>query len=76
MTRTIDSMKIDRASNLYLTGPGGMWILSPEGKHLGTVRGPEQHHNLVWGDDDGKTLYMTALTSVYPMRLKIEGIRP
>jgi gluconolactonase len=56
MTRTIDSMKIDRASNLYLTGPGGMWILSPEGKHLGTVRGPEQPHNLAWGDDDGKTL--------------------
>jgi gluconolactonase len=72
----IDGMKIDRAGNLYVTGPGGVWILSPEGKHLGTIRGPEQPHNLAWGDGDGKTLYMTALTSVYRMRLQIEGIRP
>lgn len=72
----IDGMKVDRAGNLYITGPGGVWILSAQGKHLGTLRGPEQPHNLAWGDDDGKTLYMTALTSIYRMRLKVEGIRP
>jgi gluconolactonase len=72
----IDGMKIDRAGNLYVTGPGGIWILSPEGEHLGTIKGPEQPHNLAWGDDDGKTLYVTALTSIYRIRLKIEGIRP
>ncbi len=72
----IDGMKIDRAGNLYVTGPGGVWILSPEGKHLGTIRGPEQPHNLAWGDDDGMTLYITALTSIYRMRLNVEGIRP
>ena len=72
----IDGMKIDRAGNLYVTGPGGAWILSADGKHLGTIKGPEQPHNLAWGDDDGKTLYMTALTSIYRMRLKVEGIRP
>lgn len=72
----IDGMKIDRAGNLYVTGPGGVWVLSAEGKHLGTIREPEQPHNLAWGDDDGRTLYITALTSVYRMRLKVEGIRP
>ncbi len=72
----IDGMKVDRAGNLYVTGPGGAWILSADGKHLGTIKGPEQPHNLAWGDDDGKTLYMTALTSIYRMRLKVEGIRP
>jgi len=72
----IDGMKIDRAGNLYVTGPGGVWVLSASGKHLGTIKGPEQPHNLAWGDDDGKMLYMTALTSVYRMRMNIEGIRP
>jgi gluconolactonase len=72
----IDGMKIDRARNLYVTGPGGVWILSPDNKHLGTIKGPEQPHNLAWGDEDGKTLYMTALTSIYRIRLNVEGIRP
>ena len=72
----IDGMKIDRAGDLYVTGPGGIWILSPAGNHLGRIRGPEQPHNLAWGDDDGRTLYITALTSIYRIRLKVEGIRP
>lgn len=72
----IDGMKIDRAGNLYVTGPGGIWILSAAGKHLGTIKGPEQAHNLAWGDEDGRTLYMAALTSIYRLRLNVEGIRP
>ena len=72
----IDGMKIDRSGNLYVTGPGGIWILSAAGKHLGTIKGPEQAHNLAWGDLDGKTLYMAALTSIYRLRLNVEGIRP
>ncbi len=72
----IDGMKIDRAGNLYITGPGGIWILSVAGKHLGTIKGPEQPHNLAWGDADGKTLYVTALTSIYRLRLNVEGTRP
>jgi gluconolactonase len=72
----IDGMKVDREGNLYVCGPGGVWVLSPEGVHLGTLRLPEAPHNLAWGDADGRTLYVTALTSVYRLRLAIPGIRP
>ena len=51
-------------------------MISPRGKHLGTLRLPEAPHNLAWGDADGRTLYVTALTSVYRIRLQIPGIRP
>ncbi len=72
----IDGMKIDHAGNLYVCGPGGIWVLSPEGEHLGTLKIPESPHNLAWGDEDGRTLYITALTSVYRLRLENPGIRP
>jgi gluconolactonase len=72
----IDGVKVDLAGNVYVCGPGGIWILSPAGKHLGTIKLPEAPHNLAWGDADGRTLYMTALTGVYRMRLNIPGVRP
>jgi gluconolactonase len=72
----IDGLKVDQAGNVYACGPGGIWVISPEGKHLGTIRLPEAPHNLAWGDSDGRTLYVTALTSVYRIRLRIPGIRP
>ena len=72
----IDGIKVDSVGNLYVCGPGGIWLLSPDGEHLGTLRLPESPHNLAWGDDDGRTLYITALTSVYRIRLAIPGIRP
>ncbi len=72
----IDGLKVDRDGNLYVCGPGGIWILSGAGEHLGTLRLPEAPHNLAWGDADGRTLYVTALTSVYRIRLEIPGIRP
>jgi gluconolactonase len=72
----IDGIKVDRLGNLYVSGPGGLWILSPEGKHLGTLRGPEHPHNLAWGDADGKTLYLAAQTGLYRMRMNTPGIRP
>ena len=72
----IDGLKVDQAGNVYACGPGGIWIISPEGEHLGTLRLPEAPHNLAWGDDDGRTLYITALTCVYRIRLQIPGIRP
>jgi gluconolactonase len=72
----IDGVKVDQRGNVYVCGPGGVWILSPEGKRLGLIQGPENAHNLAWGDDDGRTLYMTALTGIYRMRLSIPGVRP
>lgn len=72
----LDGLKVDQHGNLYVSGPGGVWILSPAGHHLGTFTGPEHPHNLAWGDDDGKTLYLTAQTSVYRIRLTIPGMRP
>jgi gluconolactonase len=71
-----DGMKVDQKGNVYCTGPGGFWIMSPEGRHLGTVRMPELPANFAFGDADGKTLYLTARTGLYRMRLKIPGIRP
>ena len=72
----LDGMKVDQNGNLYVSGPGGLWIISAEGKHLGTIIGPEHPHNFAWGDDDGKTLYLCARTGLYRIRLNIAGVRP
>jgi gluconolactonase len=72
----IDGVKVDVEGNLYVCGPGGIWVLSAAGEHLGTLRLPDAPHNLAWGDEDGRTLYVTAETSVYRVRLGIPGIRP
>jgi gluconolactonase len=72
----LDGMKVDQKGNLYVSGPGGLWIISPDGKHLGTVIAPKHPHNMAWGDDDGKTLYLCAQSGLYKMHLNIPGIRP
>jgi len=72
----IDGIKVDAKGNLYVSGPGGLWVLSPEGKHLGTIIGPKHPHNMAWGDGDGKTLYLCAQSGLYKMRLGVEGVRP
>jgi gluconolactonase len=71
----IDGLKVDLDGNLYVCGPGGIWVLSPDGEHLGTLRLPEAPHNLAWGGD-GHDLYITALTSVYRLRLETKGATP
>lgn len=71
-----DGMKVDQKGNVYCTGPGGVWIISPDGKHVGTIRLPEQPANLAFGDADSKTIYFTARKSLYRIRVKIPGIRP
>lgn len=72
----LDGLKIDQQGNLYVSGPGGVWIISAEGKHLGMIESPELPANFAWGDEDGKTLYMTARTGLYRIRLNVPGIRP
>jgi len=71
-----DGLKVDRRGNVYGTGPGGIWIISPAGKALGRIRVPETPANCAWGDADGKTLYITAVTGLYRIRLAVEGVRP
>ena len=68
-----DGLKLDKAGNLYCTGQGGVWIFAPEGKHLGTIQPREVPANVAWGDD-GQTLYMTARTGLYRIRLTAEGM--
>ena len=71
-----DGMKVDKNGNVYGAGPGGVWILSPAGKHLGTIQPSEVPANCAFGDKDGKTLYITARKGLYRIRLNVEGIRP
>lgn len=71
-----DGMKVDQQGNLYSAGPGGVYIFSPEGKHLGTVHLPEKVGNLAWGDQEAKALYITASTSVYRIKTIVAGVRP
>ena len=70
-----DGLKVDLEGNVYSTGPGGVWILSPDGKLLGKISVPETATNLAWGESDRKTLYITGSTSLYRIRLKIAGVR-
>jgi gluconolactonase len=71
-----DGMKLDVNGNMFVTGPKGIWVWTPEGKHIGTIVIPEQPANLTWGDPDYGTLYITATTSVYKLRTKTHGFVP
>lgn len=68
-----DGMKVDSQGNLYCAGPAGIWIFSPEGKHLGTIKPGETPANCNWGGADRRTLYITAETGLYRVRLAVEG---
>jgi gluconolactonase len=61
----IDGLAVDRDGRIYVCGPGGLWVLSPEGERLGRIVLREAPHNLAWGDG---ALYVTAMTSVYRLR--------
>ena len=69
-----DGMRVDTKGNIYVTGPGGTWIVSPAGKHLGTIRAPEISTNVGFGDADKKTLYIAARTGIYKIRVNTPGI--
>ncbi|HTH52684.1 MAG TPA: SMP-30/gluconolactonase/LRE family protein [Edaphobacter sp.] len=68
-----DGMKTDRKGNLYVTGPGGIWVWSPTGKHLGTVLLPHQAANLTWGGPKNSVLFLTAGHYVYTLQTKTKG---
>ena len=68
-----DGMKIDSAGNLFCSGPGGIWVFSSEADLLGIIYTPEVTANFTWGDDDLCSLYITATTSVYRLRVNVPG---
>ena len=69
----VDGMKLDELGNIYTTGPGGIWVISKTGQHLGTIEAPEIPANCGWGDADYRTLYLTAPKSVYRVRTLVRG---
>ena len=71
----VDGMKVDSQGNVYVTGPGGISVFDQSGDKLGRIDVPEVAANIAWGDADWKTLYITASTSLYKIRLSIEGIK-
>ena len=71
-----DGIKVDKNGNLFVVGPKGIWVWDANGNHLGTIVMPEQPANLTWGDEDYRTLYITATTSVYRLEMKTQGFVP
>jgi gluconolactonase len=65
----LDGLKVDPRGNVFSSGPGGVWVISPEGRHLGTLGFPELPANFAWGDQDGRILYLTARSALYRLRL-------
>ena len=69
-----DGMKTDQVGNVYVTGPGGVWIFTASGCHLGVIKTPEGATNLGWGESDWKTLYIVAKTSLYRIKCRVAGV--
>ena len=67
-----DGMKIDREGNIFATGPGGIHVISPRGKHLGSIETGVPTGNLAWGED-GSTLFITFDSNVFRVRLTVKG---
>lgn len=69
-----DGMKVDAKGRVFCTGSGGIWVFEPDGTHIGTIRVPEMAVNIAFGGDDLKTLFVTAVTSIYTLRVKTPGM--
>ena len=67
-----DGMKVDVEGNLYVAA-AGVWIFSEKGENLGVIEMPETPSNLAWGNEDRKTLYITARTSLYRLKMNVQG---
>jgi gluconolactonase len=71
-----DGLKVDERGNLYAAGPRGIYVVNPAGRLLGLITPPEHVANMAWGDEDLKTLYITASTGLYRVRLGVTGTVP
>lgn len=70
-----DGIKVDVRGNVYCTGPGGVWIMTPTGRHIGTILTPERATNFTFGGEDGKSLYIEGSTTLSRITLKIRGLK-
>jgi gluconolactonase len=71
-----DGMKADERGNVYVGGPGGLWVVSADGEHLGTLPMPAFVGNLAWGDPDWRSLYICASHDLFRLRLDVAGAPP
>lgn len=69
----IDGLKVDERGNVYVSGPGGVWVVSADGRRLGVLKCPQLPANFAWGDADGRTLYLAARSGVYRLRMSVAG---
>ena len=69
-----DGMKLDSAGNVYCTGPGGIHVFDPDANLLEVIETPERTANFAFGDDDYRSLFITASTSLYRTRREIPGL--
>jgi len=72
----IDGIKVDVDGRVYVSGPGGIWVVAADGRHLGTFVTPAHAHNFAFGGADGKTLYLAAEHGLYSLQLNVAGVRP
>lgn len=70
-----DGIRVDSKGNIWSSAAQGVWVFSPDGKHIGTIRIPERTANLTFGGSDGKTLLITSSTSLYTIPVKVTGIK-
>jgi gluconolactonase len=71
-----DGIKLDKAGNIFVTGPRGIWVWNKSGKHIGTIVTPRGPANLTWGGPSYSTLYLTAGKNVYILQTKTKGALP
>jgi gluconolactonase len=69
----LDGIEVDEEGDLFVSGPGGIWVLSADGRHLGTIRTPRLPANFAWGGEDGRSLYLTARSTLYRLPLRVRG---
>ena len=69
----VDGMKLDERGNIWVTGPGGVWVFDPDGMHLGTIEVPENVGNVNWGGPGWDQLFIPATSSMYRIACKVSG---
>jgi gluconolactonase len=67
----VDGMKCDERGDIFVTGPGGIWVFTPEGEHLGVLNLDEGVGNFTFGGPDWKTLFIAASTTLYRVQTKV-----